>query len=111
MWLVRDGERVSTLDLFGRSFVLLTGSAGGEWCAAVPRVAEACGGVGLECHLVSDPGFIDTYGIDASGAVLVRPDGFVGWRAQALQPNPVAVLTNALQTMLLRSPVNRQSRV
>ncbi len=31
VWLDRDGERISTLDLFGRGFVLLAGPEGGAW--------------------------------------------------------------------------------
>ena len=50
-----DGS--STLDLFGRGFVTLTGSEVDH------AVAEA-------------------YGIGPAGAVLVRPDGFVAWRSQ-----------------------------
>ena len=34
LWVQRDGERVSTLDVFGGGFVLLTGSDGAAWRAA-----------------------------------------------------------------------------
>ena len=71
-WLERNGERMSTLDLFGRNFVFLTGPDNRE---TVP---------GAEIHRVGangllDPSghFCDAYGITPSGGVLVRPDGFV----------------------------------
>ena len=38
VWLQRDGGPISTIDLFGRGFVLLTGSRGEAWL----RSGEAC---------------------------------------------------------------------
>ena len=35
-------------------------------------------------------------GIGASGATLVRPDGFVAWRSEALQADPGAAFRAAL---------------
>jgi hypothetical protein len=43
---------------------------------------EAAAGMTLDTHRVEHPQFPAAYGISATGAVLVRPDGFVGWRAQ-----------------------------
>jgi 2-polyprenyl-6-methoxyphenol hydroxylase-like FAD-dependent oxidoreductase len=58
----------STLDLLGRELVLLTVDEG--WHRAAQEVdIRAC--------LVHAPGYTDVYG---TGAVLVRPDGFVAWR-------------------------------
>jgi 2-polyprenyl-6-methoxyphenol hydroxylase-like FAD-dependent oxidoreductase len=65
-----DGR--STLDLFGRSFVLLAGPA---WNASPPS--------GVEAHVIHDPGFPEAYGITPSGSVLVRPDGFMEWRKRS----------------------------
>jgi 2-polyprenyl-6-methoxyphenol hydroxylase-like FAD-dependent oxidoreductase len=67
LWI--DNE-ASTLDLFGRRFVLLTGSR--QW-------AEAAREAGLESHVITQTEFADLYGSEAS---LVRPDGFVAWRAK-----------------------------
>ncbi len=81
VWLDRDGTRLSTLDLFGPGFVLLAGPAGRAW-------AEHCGPNTLYYrigeHGLTDPRdtFCEAYGIGPEGAVLVRPDGFVAWRAQ-----------------------------
>ena len=41
--LERDGARISTLDLFGDRFVVLTGPNGGAWRAAADEVASALG--------------------------------------------------------------------
>ena len=34
VWLERDGERLSTLDVGGGGFALLAGPAGRRWCVA-----------------------------------------------------------------------------
>jgi hypothetical protein len=54
----------STLDLFGKGFVVL--SAAEPWC-------EAARGAGLEAHRIEEPAFAELYGTGAEGAVLVRP--------------------------------------
>ena len=46
--------------------------------------------------------FPGAYGISPSGAVLVRPDGFVGWRAPEAAGAPEQALRQALQTLLCR---------
>jgi 2-polyprenyl-6-methoxyphenol hydroxylase-like FAD-dependent oxidoreductase len=73
-WLELDGRRLSTLDLFGRRFALLTGSDGAAWSAAFD-------GAEVDVHRLGGDDFHEAYGISSSGAVLVRPDGYVGWRA------------------------------
>ncbi|HXD56574.1 MAG TPA: hypothetical protein VN606_01570, partial [Thermoleophilaceae bacterium] len=81
VWLERDGQRVSTIDLPGPGFVLLAGPEADDWRAAAEPVAE------LEVEQVgatlADPDgrFADAFGISRSGAVIVRPDGHVAWRA------------------------------
>jgi 2-polyprenyl-6-methoxyphenol hydroxylase-like FAD-dependent oxidoreductase len=69
VWLERDGNRVSTLDLYGRSWVLL--AASDDWSAPA----------GVERHVVPAD-VADAYGLGAAGASLVRPDGIVAWRAR-----------------------------
>jgi putative polyketide hydroxylase len=108
LFLGRDGTRLSTLDLFGRNFVLLAGPQGADWAAAAPTVADRLA-VGLDAHVVggtglADPGgcFPGAYGISPSGAVLVRPDGFVGWRAAGAAGAPEQALRQALQALLCR---------
>jgi hypothetical protein len=101
VWLSRSGERVSTLDLFGRSFVLLAGADGGAWCAAARGLPLDCYRLGED--LEDDGLFADAYGISPSGAVLVRPDGFIAWRAHAIASDPESALTQALRTLLPRT--------
>src|SRR5207248_10552553 len=82
VWVQRNGRSLSTLDLFGRSFVLLTGSQGEAWHAA----ARTFAGLDLDCYRI-DANLYDrgsrlalAYGLSSNGVALVRLDGFVGWR-------------------------------
>lgn len=76
----------STLDLFGRGFVLLRfGAADPE-----PMVrAAAHAGVPLSVATVSNPGAAALYGREL---VLVRPDGHVAWRGDRFPDRPEAIL-------------------
>ena len=85
-WLGRADESLSTLDLFGPGFTTLTGSEGAAWRDAARRTSAEFD-VPIACYGIGDAGledrdgvFFERFGIDASGAVLVRPDGYVGWR-------------------------------
>jgi hypothetical protein len=101
------GEERSTVDLFGRRFVVLAGSAGESWCDAA-RSAGTALGVPVDTYRVGD-GVTDpsgtleaAYGIGEEGAVLVRPDGFVAWRASAASPTPETEIGTALAAALAR---------
>jgi putative polyketide hydroxylase len=71
----RRADSSSTLDLFGRNFVLLAGPEASAW-----REPD------LEVHRIDDAGFAEAFGIKPAGAALVRPDGFVGWRSENNEP-------------------------
>jgi 2-polyprenyl-6-methoxyphenol hydroxylase-like FAD-dependent oxidoreductase len=103
LWVEQEGSRISTLDLFDRSYVLLAPAGGREWTAAARRLAAELAipldayVVGIEGDLVADgDGFAALYGISGSGAVLVRPDGHVAWRSAALRGDPAAALADVL---------------
>jgi putative polyketide hydroxylase len=112
VWIERQGQRISTLDLFRGAFVLLSGSDGNSWLEAVRSAAARFPGLPLEAHrigtdatdAVSNPGggFPDAYGLSPSGAALVRPDGFVAWRSPSGSGDPEGELTRALTAMLMR---------
>ena len=100
--------RISTLDLFGGSFVLLAGPDGRAWHDAALTAAGQLG-VALDPHVVGAPGlsdpenrFTEAYGISPSGAVIVRPDGFVGWRSVNAADAPAEMLSDALKSLLYR---------
>jgi putative polyketide hydroxylase len=107
LWVRRNGERVSTLDAFGGGFVLLTGSEGAAWRAAAQRATAPRAmpievlSVGEAADLESPAGrFEALYGVEPDGAVLVRPDGFVGWRTHRAGTVPADDLMRALTTIL-----------
>jgi 2-polyprenyl-6-methoxyphenol hydroxylase-like FAD-dependent oxidoreductase len=106
-WTAQSGGRVSTLDLFGRGFVVLAGPEGAAWCEAAGETAKAFPGLALDAHHIGgaalrdgDGRFAAAYGITPSGAVLVRPDGFVAWRAREKQTGAADALARALNTAL-----------
>ncbi len=88
VWLECQGQRISTLDLFGTHFVLLTGEAGSAWAAAAQeavdqlRIPLTIYRIGPQSGLVDSSGlWSSAYGICNDGATLIRPDGFVAWRS------------------------------
>jgi putative polyketide hydroxylase len=107
--LERNGERFSTIDLFGRHFVLLAGAHGGAWRDASLRAADRLGielvarRIGAGGDLLDVDGcWAASYGVTPAGAVLVRPDGFVGWRAAAAHAHPERTIEQALVRLLSR---------
>jgi len=106
LWIAKDGKRISTLDLFRGSFVLLTGSEVRAWMDASPKAAARFPGLQLDAHRIVEPEFPNAYGISPSGATLVRPDGFVAarWPSASGQPADDAAgeLTRALGAALAR---------
>ncbi len=89
IWLRHDGKQISILDLFGKNFVLLTGSDGQHWhevfanMASRLRLSMDVYSIGQdEKYSDDEANFLASYGISSSGAVLVRPDGFIAWHAQ-----------------------------
>ena len=46
--------------------------------------------------------FASAHGLTSSGAALVRPDGFVAWRAASMADDPVRALSSALTSVLGR---------
>jgi putative polyketide hydroxylase len=111
MWLRQQGERVSTLDLYEKSFVLLSDAdAGSGWHEAAQRVAEEMSvpltsyrvGTGPDAELAPEDGaeWSACHGTEPGGAVLVRPDGFVAWRAPAPARDAAAELRRVLTEVL-----------
>ncbi|MFV6029093.1 FAD-dependent oxidoreductase [Streptomyces sp. NPDC056264] len=113
VWLNRAGTRISTLDLYERSLVLLSSEDGaGGWHAAAAHVGQQLSvpldayriGAGPDAELspASDTDWAEAHGVTADGAVLVRPDGFVAWRSEGASADPGAELRQALTAILSR---------
>lgn len=106
--LKRDGQEISTLDLFGKNFVLLAG-AGSNALRESARAASKHVGIDLDIYSVGTDGLVDpsaafaaAYGIDANGAVVVRPDGFVAWRTKDGKGVSTEQIERVLVTVLSR---------
>jgi 2-polyprenyl-6-methoxyphenol hydroxylase-like FAD-dependent oxidoreductase len=104
----RGGKTLSTQDLFGRDFVLLTD--GGDWRAAAEFLRRDRG-IPLTCHAFVPSGdLVDSegrwpraFGVGAGGAVLVRPDGFVAWRMPGAAADAEGRLIEALGEIGMRA--------
>lgn len=100
LWLDPAHTR-SLQDLFGSGFVLLTTVAGGRLWAAPGEVEVVA--VGLEGqHASVEDDFRAVYGVGEDGAVLVRPDGHIAWRARVF--DPTTDLSGVLDQVLCRQP-------
>jgi putative polyketide hydroxylase len=114
LWVQRSGERRSTLDLYERTLVLLSGAgASGEaWRSAAKRVTDRLAvlldvyavGAGRDADLITENGadWAEAHGTTADGAVLVRPDGFVAWRSRTAVADAEEVLHSVLASVLHR---------
>jgi 2,4-dichlorophenol 6-monooxygenase len=116
VWLQRDGQQLSSLDLVaGNRFALLTGIGGEGWSDAAQALEKATG-VGVDVHIIgSRDGIIDIYGdwdrlrgIGTTGCVLVRPDRHVAWRAQQIDRDATRLLHQVMQQLLTPSAVSTE---
>jgi 2-polyprenyl-6-methoxyphenol hydroxylase-like FAD-dependent oxidoreductase len=101
VWIDRHGVRLSTIDLFRGAFVLLAGRDGQAWISTAHSAAAEFPGLSLETHVVDDD-VTSAYGIGSSGASLVRPDGFIAWRALSASDNAAGELRRTLAAILDR---------
>jgi hypothetical protein len=103
IWLrAADGRRLSTIDLALDRFVLLAAEDGGAWYEAMQEIASArrvdAGTyvVGATGDLIDEDGrWSEVFGVSSTGAVLLRPDGHVAFRAQSEPASPRASLDAA----------------
>jgi hypothetical protein len=108
-WVQHGGRRVSTLDLLGTGFTVLTGEDGAPWAEAA-AAASAALGVPITVHRIGPAGDVldpdgcwaQATGLAPGGALLVRPDDFVGWRADERPTDPEKQLHHALSAILAR---------
>lgn len=109
IWLGNECEPVSTLDLLGAGFTVLTGPGGEIWRQAAVDAARRLG-VPIVSYVIGDPGladhndtFFDHYEIGHDGAVLVRPDGYVAWRSPTRHSDGAPLLQAVEQILDRRS--------
>ncbi|KAK7220746.1 hypothetical protein V2G26_008749 [Clonostachys chloroleuca] len=100
VFLRKDGETISTLDLFGTEWVVISSDEG--WQQPVESAAKSLGitvkfaCVGKDIVEEVEGKFNDVYGLSENGAALVRPDGVIAWKVIEKLDEPVKALTEAL---------------
>lgn len=107
----RDGNRVPMMSLVrpGR-FLLIAAEEGDAWCAAAKELAEVHGFPIREVRIGTLEGdyrdprctWLKQREIERGGAVLVRPDRYVGWRSRGSSTNAMGELRAALEGVLCR---------
>ncbi|NUP02408.1 MAG: FAD-binding protein [Nonomuraea sp.] len=103
-----EGQRISTIDLFGSGFVLLADKSGGQVWMDAGRVVKERLGLQLTRILVDEEltdvegTWRERYGVGEGGAALVRPDGYVAWRSPHPTPDPTTTLQQVLTHILNR---------
>jgi len=103
--LLRDGGAFSTLDLIGRDFTLLIASDGSGWLQPARAAAERFDIPLTTCQIGTDAldrdgVFLSRTGLSPSGALLVRPDGFIAWRSGDAASDPRSVIEHVLARVL-----------
>lgn len=93
---------VATLDLLGPGFTLLTGVDYDRWQRAASRASTTLD-IPLAVHAIAETEWARATGLAPDGALLIRPDDFVGWHADALAADPDTELQRVLSAILARS--------
>ncbi len=95
-----DSAEGSTLDLFQHGWILVSHDR--SWQDAASQAAAELGievtftRIGTDVKIAEPHAFQTAYGVDSDGASLIRPDGYIAWRAVTAPPDPTAALTGAL---------------
>jgi 2-polyprenyl-6-methoxyphenol hydroxylase-like FAD-dependent oxidoreductase len=107
-WVQWHGQRISTIDTYDGGFILLTGPDNAGWVRAADRVRAELAvpirvlGLGTDLspagELIAD--LLKRYGLEPSGAVLIRPDGFAGFRSASRASDEHQALGSALHHIL-----------
>jgi 2,4-dichlorophenol 6-monooxygenase len=116
VWLEREGKTFSTHDVLGQNgdFLLITDRDGDSWVEAARQAAKAryCGlgiaqitgpfkGVRKDEYLDPEGRWESVKGFKRGGAILVRPDSIIGWRASG--PGNSHSISEAFDKILGRS--------
>ena len=116
-WLFKDERKISSLYVCGGGeFTLLTGNSGAAWRHIATAVSDELGVPIKVVTIGLGQDYQDFYGdyarvseVEESGALLVRPDVYVGWRAKSLTATAQADLRAALASILGRSEASASS--
>ena len=104
LWVMRERERVSTLDLFRGEWVLLASDE--RWRSAAARAAARLGislrylGIGSDLEASDLQTLYAALGHDPRSASLIRPDGIIAWRVNDPETDPSQLLPDVLAQLL-----------
>lgn len=96
-WLEKEGQQLSTIDLFTNEYLLLCDPRASHWQQKIPASVSfpirlvTVGEGGEYSNPAGD--FLDIYQLDSEGAVLVRPDGHIAWHSSDGLYNQMAITT------------------
>ena len=103
-WVDLGGARCSTLDLVADRFTIVAGPQGQRWCAAARTIATRLGldlaayRIGPDAEVIDADGRVCALlGVQGSGALLIRPDGFIAWRASPSETEPEHLLERVIR--------------
>jgi 2,4-dichlorophenol 6-monooxygenase len=108
-WVERAGERVPLRSLIHDGhFALIAGEDGQAWVDAAAKIGEqlriplrtARVGFGDVDLIDVRMAWLKQRSISPTGAVLVRPDGYIAFRSIAAADDPVTVLSSAFSQIL-----------
>ncbi|MFE4831185.1 FAD-dependent monooxygenase [Streptomyces sp. NPDC056672] len=107
-WVRYQDKTISTIDHYNGGFTLLTGPDNAEWAKAADRLRQQLHiplkvlGLGSDLGPVDDTvaELLQRYELRSSGALLIRPDGFVGFRSAEGVGDVHQVLDDALRQIL-----------
>ena len=103
---VAKGDKVVTGQLIAEAGSFMSANIHAPVSGTVTAVDMVPNGQGLRQMMITikreGDDWAELHGVGADGAVLVRPDGFVAWRAQGASPDPQTALRDALKVVLHR---------
>jgi putative polyketide hydroxylase len=107
-WVKSGSDVISTIDVYDGGFAVFTGPQGTAWKHAAERVGSELGvpikvwALGADLMPVdeTEDQLLDRYGLGPDGALLIRPDGFVGYRATSDADDEYSALADALTSIL-----------
>ena len=112
MMVEHNGTRVSTIDLFANQWVLFAGPRGDVWRNAIRTVPTARAFEVMDYQTGRNGNLHDVherwsklFGADADGAVLIRPDGMIAWRARTAG-HPGAGFGDIFEHLSFKSPAS-----
>ncbi len=100
LWITKNSNRISTLDYLQKGWVLF--AENDKWQEAAIEAGRQLDipleyvQIGTDLVPEDTNAFLTAFGIEETGATLIRPDGIIAWRIADLPEEPATALTHAL---------------